>query len=1465
MKSEKKPFHETVAEKLIEQLRAGTAPWQKPWVPGEAGVNMPINPTTGKRYKGINALQLMSEGRDDQRWMTYKQAAAMDAQVRKGEKGTPIQFWKFDEDQTRTDGADIPILDDRGKPIKASVKLERPQVFFATVFNAEQIDGLPPREAPKPLAWNPVERAEHILKSSGATIAHGERDRAYYRPASDSIHLPEKTRFATADNYYATALHELGHWTGHAARLNRDLDHPFGSDSYAKEELRAEIASMILGDQLGIGHDPAKHAAYVGSWIKALQDNPLEIFRAAADAEKIQDYVMGLEQKQIQEATNTTDQLAIEQVAGFLAANHNLIPEKIAENALNAEPALRATLADADRMAAIGQLVDARLAGINEAYIAETKAVIATALQRDDMLETVAAASAAKSQLPSVQRNDDDEAAMVAEFIGANVNLLPWKITENTQLAPAPLLAVLADEARMTHLEGRVNALLEGINDAHVANTKAIIATTLGRPDSANATLTRDISTSQASHYPDAFVDTKGALRDWNTAEKLPPDWQGVVKNHGAYWHVSADTFTALEARTVRAAKAEAAMFEALRVDIDTVLDKPELAPLIGNHAPVDGNSFLDLLRANGLTTVGSITGSDPAKFHERAVDSLSSAYRMAQNEANIFTSRVEQSDLAHLFAIEAEQIVMTAGLQGKETDMLPSKESPIAGMLVERTELWTLGHVENGTFARMADKASATQLDRMLQTLTDMTPVSADRPFWQRHEPPSDLMALQERIDKARELVEIRLKDAPVIESWIDPRVAQIFAREVRPGDLEAFDRASEEALGFRLPHDWNGSVRVQGNVTEEINGELVVASAVATGRPADTWGVYAERADGAQAWLAEQPSEAQAEALAERLAYIDARTTFNEHEEAAKLASINEARVKRDPNSTDEDIALAREARKDAEFTATTQDPDLRRRIAFEDERARAAAVADQQISSKSLIDVPYKQKDEAKAMGAKWDRHQQSWYVPAGVDPVPFTKWAQEGPRTVAGEAQARRAPTDDKPSDTLAGGRQYLAVPYSERFVAKAAGATWDKAAKSWYAGPDADMATLQKWKPEKVRAQQEPAMTPREEFADALKSIGCVISGDHPVMDGKTHRITVDGEKFSKNSGSGFYVGHVDGHPAGYMKNNKTGAEVTWKAKGYTLEPQQKALIAAEAAVKLRQRDADLMKRQDRAAERVTKQMTKLVPIERPTPYMLAKRITPEAGAMTDKEAKKTYLPAIDSDGKQWSMQYIQEDGTKRFAKESRKEGCFHVVGGGLSELAKAPALVLSEGYATAASLKQSLGFPTVSAFDSGNLPMVALALRHKFPDKPLVIAGDDDRHLELAQGVNPGRRKAEEAAKLAGGTLVLPIFAPGESSYPAGLDAVTPAKFREHALGRSALSDEQLSALTRMKEFTDFNDLATKSALGKEGIDRQVRSAVDDIIAKHGLAGAEQQLAQSQGQGLDVIGVPVERRSVKIA
>lgn len=711
----KMPYHQVVANQIIESLKAGTAPWLKPWEPGTGNGHVPYNPVTGKRYRGINALYLMLNQSDDNRWLTYKQAQSMDAQIRKGEKGTTIQYWKFHDERVKQDDAGNPVLDEQGNSLKVHVNLERPKVFFATVFHASQIDNMPALITKEP-DWSLIERAEKLLHNSGATIVNSEADRAFYRLSTDSIHLPPKEQFKSAANYYATALHELGHWSGHPSRLDRDLGHPFGSDAYAKEELRAEIASMLLGAELGIGHDPSQHTAYIKSWIRVLEDEPLEIFRASADAEKI-----------------------------------------------------------------------------------------------------------------------------------------------------------------VNHLCSLVH--------------------------------TQDIQLTQ-------FIEIKD-----------------------------------------------------------------------------------------------------------------------------------------------------------------------------------------------------------------------------------------------------------------------------------------------------------------EKLKEEVLMAS--------------------------------------------------------------------------------------------------------------------DNTTSEKVWLSIPFKQKEIAKSAIGK---------LPDGTP------------------------------------------------------GIAWDKAQKCWYANPGIPIEKIKSWLPEHLVLSQDKALIPADEFKASLISLGAIVSGEHPIMDGKPHRILTEGDKNGEKAG--FYVAHLDGVPAGYIKNNRTGAELNWKCKGYILTDEQKTTLKAEALEHQQTRQRELEAKQKSTALRLQQKLSTMTAVVEPTPYMQSKGIQVHFGIYTDNEKQLTCIPATDSDGTLWTVQYISEDGTKRFAKDSRKEGCFHVLGG-IDKLADTPVIVIAEGYATAATIKEATELPAVvSAFDAGNLKSVAKALHEKYPHTPVIVTADDDKHLELTQGINPGKEKGGEAADAVNGFIILPTFAPGEQSL-------------------------------NPSQFSDFNDLANKSKLGIEGVKRQIKPKVDRIAKRY--------------------------------
>ncbi|RPI76498.1 MAG: hypothetical protein EHM45_12760 [Desulfobacteraceae bacterium] len=188
------------------------------------------------------------------------------------------------------------VLDSEGNVKKDEVELERPLCRYYTLFNAQQIAGIPEMEKEK-VDWPAEQRADNILRESDAKIFHDQDKSAYYQPAKDEIHMPPKSHFQNSDRYYATALHELGHWTGHQTRLNRDLGGFKGSDQYAREELRAELASYFMSDRLKISNEVENHASYLQSWVKVLKEDKHEIFRASRDAEKITEYVMAYEKE----------------------------------------------------------------------------------------------------------------------------------------------------------------------------------------------------------------------------------------------------------------------------------------------------------------------------------------------------------------------------------------------------------------------------------------------------------------------------------------------------------------------------------------------------------------------------------------------------------------------------------------------------------------------------------------------------------------------------------------------------------------------------------------------------------------------------------------------------------------------------------------------------------------------------------------------------------------------------------------------------------------------------------------------------------------------------------------------------------------------------------------------------------------------------------------------------------------
>lgn len=282
-----------VASRIMAELENGQIPWEKPWTGTRAGA---ISHTTGKPYSLMNQMLLGKPGE----YLTFHQAHAEGGHVKKGAKAKMIVFWKSFQ-RVKTEDGHVVIGDD-GKPVMDTI----PMLKFYNVFHVDDCEGIKAKYdvAVENSDIKPIEKAETALagyiSKSGIKLINEKGDRAFYRPSADEIHLPLFEQFKSAEGYYDTAFHESVHSTGHPTRLNRftgdAANAAFGSESYSKEELVAEIGSCAIMHELGLETKSTfrNNAAYIQGWLKALKNDKRMIVSAAARADKAVNLILGL-------------------------------------------------------------------------------------------------------------------------------------------------------------------------------------------------------------------------------------------------------------------------------------------------------------------------------------------------------------------------------------------------------------------------------------------------------------------------------------------------------------------------------------------------------------------------------------------------------------------------------------------------------------------------------------------------------------------------------------------------------------------------------------------------------------------------------------------------------------------------------------------------------------------------------------------------------------------------------------------------------------------------------------------------------------------------------------------------------------------------------------------------------------------------------------------------------------------
>ena len=274
-------IYSRITADIITAIEVGAGEFRMPWHHDGSSTSRPVNVVSDKPYRGINTIALWAAATqasyDSGLWGTYQQWAAKGAQVRRGEHGSTIVFWKIESRQ------------DPQEPDEESGRSVFARAY--TVFNSAQVDGYIPPQVPVLADDKRIERAEHFCDNLGIEIRHGG-DRAFYMPAGDFVQMPEFRRFRDGPAYYATLLHECGHACGAKHRLDRDLTGRFGSESYAMEECVVELLSAMICGDLALSVNPRPdHARYIASWLKVLRDDPRAIFTASSKAQQAADWM----------------------------------------------------------------------------------------------------------------------------------------------------------------------------------------------------------------------------------------------------------------------------------------------------------------------------------------------------------------------------------------------------------------------------------------------------------------------------------------------------------------------------------------------------------------------------------------------------------------------------------------------------------------------------------------------------------------------------------------------------------------------------------------------------------------------------------------------------------------------------------------------------------------------------------------------------------------------------------------------------------------------------------------------------------------------------------------------------------------------------------------------------------------------------------------------------------------------
>jgi len=1333
----------------------------------------PVNGITGKSLTAINRL-ILGGRQSDPRWFTENQARSLGYHLKPEVEGRQVVFWEQYQRLKMLDSkTGQPVLDENGQQKYSYKKHERPFMKLYTVYHAAQLElenGQPiPAYQPAEPKVDPVSQIENIVKATGATIVHDQKGRSFYRAKDDTIHMPSMSDYQRPEGYCSDLIRELARWTRHEDRLNRPCG-PFGSEAFAKEELKVNLAALAIAQSLGMTYQPGQSSQYVKDWQILVKKYPYFLAQSANEAESIKDFVLdfGLSQEAA---------AAVEQEAAPSNETELSMDTVISESAqmlTNAYTTAQAISAMEDIRAATEAIIGgpefkAAGRGFESKAIRSIDMWADEALNLDsnsnDRLEELSFKIVVLGHLHALRTGNQELRETCHRAIGDYIDAFPEKGLNHD------------------HLVGRdVPADMAWGNDVF---TDIIYS----KNESGNWRVADPLE------ITGEIIEQAAPIAVINRDEVISMDGGSLMKN----WRANqintpgAILITRLADLNAKAATLDE-MKEAARTTYE-VIQKIRRTEGLGHRFTRNESTYAAQMGdLAGITVLYSkVINEESLRRVNVSIVAVANAWaKFVESPEHI--SRYEDA-INRAFEAPHSNELNADLLQGRNINFGFLKDYPLGDRYFEHIqglEWCDYGMVQgvDGDWLcrespespwRLPTDDESTRMDNLKSRFKQRTGEEMVMPWAML---PASLVG--------GSIITLDGQPNGIVNA---PDLRRIKILSVSDGDIPNLKTVIRESVYRTLE---------ASDQPELLRNNLASVNHITSDSNIDK-----------QSMTDDYPEIA--EAIAKKF-----------HSISGSAAALQSDMPDADLPHLQIPFAVAglgySELIKDYQLRDTCRDFiqaygqtfDLESEYAPALEPLTPESFTAAKGESGKVFGLDYLANEMVCLEGGRWreatfeemtelEARQKG---PEAIVPLPVLCGHYDLCLTFNGEILPPEQVVDRATQPAVEIREKTEAVPQSHQE---------DELAND---GPESPAPPARRGKPEIN------PLTPEQELALVCERAGLVLSGP-PIMDGKKHRVPVLGGK--KGSLDGEYCAHADGRPNGWVKNYKTDEYQKWIYTGHVLSPEQRAELKQSIDSSKQARRDELKAQREEARRQVRQKCFFSEPAPDHAPYLAAKGIKGFGALLDDSRPGTLIVPVYDilaanlasaspclqfQDNIQ-TIQTIAPGGQKQFAKDCPLKGAMNIIDSTSSLTRKKPhgpalpveekrEILVAEGYATAATLHMATGKPVAVSFTAANLEPVAKNLKKVFPNIDITICADNDHRRKK----NVGLEKAELAAKAVGGQVIIPEFTEAEKAQgltdfndmakSRGLEAITRIITAELGRGKSsAQSQSQNTGMSR--------------------------------------------------------------------